>query len=117
VSRKPALARRASQVGWWNALLGEVRGPLSSALETLAKHDRAIQRTWRRQLQRLGYTPDELDALSALALATYLPQIRTGNFESYSLALENAGEALARSGMPDARAVAALGAQLESALP
>jgi signal transduction histidine kinase len=104
-------------VGWWNSLLGEVQRPLSGALETLAEHDAAIQRTWRRKLRRLGYKPDELEALAALSLPTYLPQIRTGSFETYALALESAGQALARSGMPEARAVAALGVQLESALP
>ena len=106
MSRKPSPGRSASRAGWWSALLGEVQGPLSNALETLADHDRDIQRAWRRKLERLGFTPDELDALSALTLPAYLPQIRTGSFESYALALESAGQALARRGMPEMRAVA-----------
>jgi signal transduction histidine kinase len=117
VSRKPSPGGRASRVGWWSALLSEVPGPLSSALETLAVHGRDIQRAWRRKLERLGFTPDELDALSALTLPAYLPQIRSGSFENYALTLESAGQALARRGMPEMRAVAALAAQLESALP
>ena len=117
MSRRPASAGRASRGGWWNALLDEVRRPLASALEALAEQDGAIQHTWRRKLQQLGYKPDEVDALSALTLTTYLPQVRTGSFDLYALALESAGEALARRGMPETRAVAALGAQLESALP
>jgi signal transduction histidine kinase len=117
VSGKTTSARRASKVGWWNALLSQVRRPLSSAVEALAEQDAAIQRAWRRKLQRLGYKSDEVDALSPLTFTTYLPQIRTGGFDGYCLALEGAGEALARRGMPEARAVAALGAQLESALP
>ncbi|PYQ38281.1 MAG: hypothetical protein DMF77_24565 [Acidobacteria bacterium] len=117
MSRKLPPGGRASKVGWWSALLSEVRGPLSSALETLAVHDRDIQRAWRRKLERLGFTADELDALSALTLPSYLPQIRTGSFEGYALALESAGQALARRGLPETRAMAALAAQLESALP
>ena len=104
-------------MGWWSALLGEVQDPLANALQTLADHDRDVQRDWRRALDRLGFTSDELDALSALTLPAYLPQIRSGSFESYALALESAGQALARTGMPEARAMAALAAQVESALP
>ena len=117
MSRKPSPGRSTSRVGWWSALLGDVQRPLSSALQTLADHDADIQRACRRKLERLGFTADELSALSGLTLGSYLPQIRTGSFESYALALESAGQALARQGMPEARAMAALAAQLESALP
>ena len=104
-------------MGWWSALLGEVQEPLSSALDRLAEHDGEIQRDWRGKLEGLGFTPEELDALSALTLSAYRPQTRTGSFESYALALESAGQALARRGMPEPRAVAALAVQLESGLP
>jgi signal transduction histidine kinase len=104
-------------MGWWSALLGEVQDSLSSALETLADHDREIQRVWRAKLERLGFTPEDLDALSALTLSAYRPQIRAGTFENFVLALEGAGQALAQRGMPEPCAVAALAVQLESGLP
>ena len=104
-------------MGWWSALLGEVQDPLASALDTLADHDREIQRDWRAKLERLGFTPEDLDALSPLTLSTYRPEIRAGTFESFALALEGAGQALAQRGMPEPTAVAALAVQLESGLP
>lgn len=103
-------------MGWWSALLGQVSGPLLEGIETLAHHDAAVQREWRRKLERLGFTPEERGALSALRLAGYRSQVRNGRFDDYAAALEKAGQALARRGMPEARAVAALSAQLESVL-
>jgi signal transduction histidine kinase len=103
-------------MGWWSAVLRQVGRPLSEALDTLARHDVAVQRDWRHKLERLGFAPEERRALSALRLAGYRPQVRTGRFDDYAAALEAAGQALARRGMPEARAVAALSAQLESML-
>jgi signal transduction histidine kinase len=110
------MGRRTPRMGWWSALFGPVAGPLSEALETLARHDIAVQRDWRRKLERLGFTPEERGALSSLRLAVYRSHVRARRFEDYAAALEKAGQALARRGMPEARAVAALSAELESML-
>lgn len=108
---------RPPSAGWWSALLGEVQPSLSTALERLADHSLDIQRAWRRKLERLAFSPDEVEALAALTLEAYLPQVRTSSFDAYALALERAGQSLATRGMPEARAMAALSAQLESSLP
>jgi signal transduction histidine kinase len=115
--RKPDADGRPARAAWWSALLGEVQAPLSSALERLADHSAEIERAWRGRLERLGFSPDEVDALSALTLQAYLPQVRTANFDAYALALERAGQTLALRGMPETRAMAALAARLESSLP
>jgi signal transduction histidine kinase len=107
---------RPSRAGW-SALLSEVQPSLSTALERLADHSFDIQCAWRRRLERLAFSPDEVEALSALTLEAYLPQVRASNFDAYALALERAGQSLATRGMPESRAMAALSAQLESSLP
>lgn len=117
MSRRLAAASPPPRAGSWSALLCEVQAPLSIALEKLADHSVDIKCAWRTRLERLAFSPDELDALSALTLQTYLPEIRTGNFDTYAVALEGAGQTLARLGMPETRAMAALAAQLESSLP
>jgi len=114
--RRPVADGRPARAAWWSALLCEVQVPLSSALERLADHSADIERAWRGKLERLAFSPDEVEALSALTLQVYLPQVRI-SFDAYALALERAGEALALRGMPETRAMAALAAQLESSLP
>jgi signal transduction histidine kinase len=108
---------RAAKGGWWSALLAGVQKPLGAALERLADHERTVANSWRRRLERLGFTAHELASLSSLGLAAYLPHVKAGRFESFALALEETGQSLARSGMPETRAVAALSAYVESALP
>jgi len=114
--RRRTAGRRAPKGGWWTALLSEVQRPLAAALETLASHQADVQRAWRQKLEGLGFTAHDLAALSPLALPLYLPQVRTGRFDSFALALEGVGQTLARSGMPEPRAVAALSVQVESSL-
>lgn len=116
VSRKPATGG-APGAGWWSALLCEVQAPLTSALEEMAAHSADIQCAWRGRLERLAFSPEEVEALSGLALHAYLPEVRAASFDAYALALERAGQDLALRGMPEPRAMAALAAQLESSLP
>jgi signal transduction histidine kinase len=106
-----------STAGWWSTLLRDVQAPLSAALERLTAHSAEVESAWRGRLERLAFSADEQEALSALRLQSYLPHVRKARFEVYVLALERAGEALALKGVPETRAVAALAAQLESALP
>jgi signal transduction histidine kinase len=89
----------------------------SAAIDALAAHAVAIHQAWRLHLERLSFTAGEREALSGLALAPLLPQIRTGGLDLYTQALERAGQELARRGIPENRAMAALAAQVESALP
>ena len=115
--RRPVADGRPARAAWWSALLCEVQVPLSSALERLAEHAADIECAWRGKLERLAFSPDEVDALSALTLQAYLPQVRTASFDAYALALEQAGQTLALRGMPETRAMAAHAARLESSLP
>lgn len=52
--------------------------------------------------------------MAALDLASTVARIRGGGFDAYAHALEQAGQELARWGMPEARALAALAALLET---
>jgi signal transduction histidine kinase len=117
VTRRDANAGRAARPGWWDVLLREVDGPLASALAMLAQHSQTIEASWRSKLARLAFTPDELDALARLTVEAYSPQVRAGAWDRYALALERVGHDLARRGLPETEAMAALVAQLESALP
>jgi len=90
---------------------------LSIALRKLAAHSEDVAAAWRRRLERLAFGAGEREALGALAFAPHARSIRTQGVEAYTAALESAGQALARRGVPEERALAALGAQLESALP
>lgn len=103
--------------GRWTALLSEIQRPLAGALEALADHQAEVEQAWSGKLERLGFRAHDLGSLSALALPTYLPQVRTGRFDSFALALEGVGQTLANSGIPETQAVAALSAQVESSLP
>jgi signal transduction histidine kinase len=73
--------------------------------------------SWRRKLERLAFTPEELVSVAALALPLYRSHVKARRFETFARSLEDAGQSLARKGMPEARAMAALSASLESALP
>jgi signal transduction histidine kinase len=101
----------------FTALFSDPDGPPSPAMDALAARAAAIHDAWRQHLERLAYTPDEIEALSGLALAPFLSQIRNGGLDRYTLALERAGQELARRGIPETRAMAALAVQVESALP
>jgi signal transduction histidine kinase len=65
----------------------------------------------------LAFSPEELGALGALTLQAFLPDVRAGSSHAYVVALEREGQALARRGVPETQAMAALAAQLESSLP
>jgi signal transduction histidine kinase len=112
-----AWAQGPSTSGGWTALLGDARAPLADGLGALAAHSAQIERGWGARLDALGVPADELDALAVLRLDAHAVALGKARFEAYALALEKAGERLALRGIPETRAVAALSAYLESALP
>jgi signal transduction histidine kinase len=99
------------------ALLGALDEPRRLSLDALATQTEAVREAWERRLARLQFTAEERAAVSALALSRYLASVRDHGFEAYAQAVERAGHDLAERGMPEERAMAALAAQLESALP
>ena len=94
----------------------EAQRTLPRTLDRLEEHSGEIHRDWSAQLERQGFTPDDVRAVSALALAPAIAHIRGGGFDAYARALESAGQELARWGMPEPRAMAALEALLESSV-
>ena len=99
------------------ALLSEVQEPVARALEVLGGHSEQIHAAWGQRLDRLAFTPAEREAMSALSLPAYLPDVRAGRFDAVAKALEREGHTLAMRGMPENQALKGLFAQLESSLP
>lgn len=94
----------------------EAQRTLPLTLNRLEEHSGQIHRDWSAGLERQGFTPDDLRAVAALALAPAIAHVRGGGFDAYARALESAGQELARWGMPEPRAMAALEALLESSV-
>jgi signal transduction histidine kinase len=103
--------------GWWAALLTEVQDPLARALGVIAPHAEEIHSAWRHILKGFTFNPEELRALSVLTPEAHATDLRSGNFEAYILLLQSQGQALARRGVHEEHARAALFCHLESSLP
>ena len=87
------------------ALLSEVQEPVARALEVLGGHSEQIHAAWGQRLDRLAFTPAEREAMSALSLPAYLPDVRAGRFDAVAKALEREGHTLAMRGMPENQAL------------
>jgi signal transduction histidine kinase len=116
-SSRTRLRVRVGRAGRRPASDGAGDPALSATVRNLAAHAEDIAAAWGRRLERLQFAGGERETLAAVAFAPHARAIRARGVDAYTAALEAAGQQLARRGVPEARVLAALGAQLESALP
>jgi signal transduction histidine kinase len=87
------------------------------ALEIAARHSGPIEESWRRTLERLGFTREEMDAVAGLRLQAHQRELKFGDIETYTAAVERQAEILAGRGLPESQARTARFCHLESILP
>src|SRR5437867_2449737 len=117
MSNHPSARLAPVSGGWWSALLSEVKEPLSRALEIVGPHADEIHSAWLRILKGFTFNPGERRDLSILKPEAHADDLKSGNFEAYLLFLQGQGQALARRGVQEEHARAALFCHLESSLP
>jgi signal transduction histidine kinase len=97
-------------------LLSGVARVLPRAVRAAAARSTQVREQWRRRLAEITRDPGELQALSELRILARVADVRAAHPESFRIALERQGEALAGRGVPEDHALAALALQLESVL-
>lgn len=98
-------------------LLSPAKGQLARALALLAPHFAEINSNWRRLMGKAALNADEVEALSGTSFEAQRRHLAEARFEAYRRALERRGRILARRGIPEEHAAAALALYLESCLP
>ncbi|MBI3932748.1 MAG: sensor histidine kinase [Acidobacteria bacterium] len=97
-------------------LFAGVRRPLHEALARLAAQAGPIDRRWRQLLRLLQPGREEFEALARLHLKAHVRALRVADYDAYLETIRRHGQALARAGVPEEHAVAALAFHLESCL-
>lgn len=106
-----------SRGGITRHFLGEIKVPLTRAMQTLRPNYDEIFESWSKKLRANGIDEQDIQALRALSLESLDPWIEDGNAEKLRGELQNEALRLEEGGFTEAQIAMAIGLYMETCLP